>query len=65
MTVENKVGTIDKQTAYAIGVTAYIYFYPLVTMDVTRKQLTNVAKPEGMNAPMKPSPALPRSRRRT
>ena len=52
MTAENKVGTIDKQTAYAIGVTAYIYFYPLVTMELTRKQLTNVAKAEGMNAPM-------------
>jgi hypothetical protein len=25
MTVENKVGTIDKQTANTIGVTAYLY----------------------------------------
>jgi hypothetical protein len=33
-------------------VTAYTYFYPLVTMDLTRKQLTYVAKVEGMNAPM-------------
>ena len=43
---------IDKQEAHAIGVTAYTYFYPLVTMDLTRKQLTYVARVEGMNAPM-------------
>ena len=28
--------------AHAIGVDAYIYFYPLVTMDLTRKQFTNI-----------------------
>jgi hypothetical protein len=28
-------------------VTAYLYFYSLVTMDLTRKQLTNVAKADG------------------
>ena len=43
---------ISEQDAYAIGVTAYTYFYFLVTMDVTRKQLTNVAKPEGIHGPM-------------
>ena len=32
---------IAKEEAHAIGVDAYLYFYPLVTMDVTRKQLTN------------------------
>ncbi len=32
---------ISEQEARAIGVDAYLYFYPLVTMDVTRKQLTN------------------------
>ena len=36
--------TISAQDAHSIGVTAYLYFYPLVTMDFTRKQLTNVAK---------------------
>ncbi len=52
MTVTRKARTIGEQEAHAIGVTAYTYFYPLVTMDLTRKQLTNVAKEEGMNAPM-------------
>jgi hypothetical protein len=33
--------SITEQDAHAIGVDAYVYFYPLVTMDVTRKQLTN------------------------
>jgi hypothetical protein len=44
--------TISEQEAHAIGVQAYLYFYSLVTMDLTRKQLTNVAKPEGISAPM-------------
>ncbi len=44
--------TISEQDAHSIGVTAYVYFYSLVTMDLTRKQLTNVAKAEGISAPM-------------
>jgi hypothetical protein len=39
--------TITEQEAHAIGVDAYLYFYPLVTMDLTRKQLTNVEPGKG------------------
>jgi hypothetical protein len=34
--------TITEEEAHAIGIDAYIYFYPLLTMDITRKQFTNV-----------------------
>jgi hypothetical protein len=33
---------ITAQEAQAIAADAYIYFYPLVTMDVTRRQFTNI-----------------------
>jgi hypothetical protein len=33
---------ITEQEAHAIGVDAYVYFYPLVTMDISRKQFTNI-----------------------
>ncbi|MGO4572761.1 DUF1254 domain-containing protein [Microvirga sp. 2TAF3] len=34
--------SISEQDAHAIGVNSYVYLYPLVTMDVTRRQLTNI-----------------------
>lgn len=33
---------ITAAEAHAIGVDAYIYFYPLLSMDITRKQFTNI-----------------------
>ncbi len=38
--------------ATELGVAAYIYGYPLVTMEFTRRGLTNVEKAEGSRAPM-------------
>ena len=39
---------ITEQEAHAIGGDAYLYFYSLVTMDITRKQLTNVEPGKGL-----------------
>lgn len=38
--------------ALPAGVEAYIYGYPLVTMEMTRRIMTNVEKPDGTRAPM-------------
>ena len=38
--------------AREIAFDAYIYAYPLVTMEITRRVMTNVEKPEGSKAPM-------------
>jgi hypothetical protein len=35
---------LTEEQAHAIGVNAYVYLYPLVTMDITRRQLTNADK---------------------
>ena len=38
--------------AREIAIDAYIYAYPLVTMEITRRVMTNVDKPAGSKAPM-------------
>jgi hypothetical protein len=43
---------LSPEEVQSIATNAYLYFYPLVTMDVTRKQLTNVERAEGISAPM-------------
>jgi hypothetical protein len=35
-----------------LAIEAYIFGYPLVTMEMTRRVLTNAAKPEGLHGPM-------------
>ena len=34
------------------AIDAYVYGYPLVTMELTRRNFTNVAAPNGKSAPM-------------
>ncbi len=43
---------ISSKDATAIATEAYIYGYPLVTMEMTRRVMTNVDKPKGTRAPM-------------
>src|SRR5262245_42986877 len=39
---QNTPQVTTEDEARAVGIDAYVYLYPLVTMDVTRKQFTNV-----------------------
>jgi hypothetical protein len=43
---------VESSEDFAAASDAYIYGYPLVTMEMTRRVITNVAKPEGTHAPM-------------
>jgi len=54
--VEKAVGKVEavakEAETLAIATEAYVYAYPLVTMEITRRTLTNTEKPEGTRAPM-------------
>lgn len=43
---------MQQHLARDIAVEAYIYFYPLVLMETTRRQMTNADSPHGIIAPM-------------
>jgi hypothetical protein len=43
---------VTVKEALELGIDAYIYGYPLVTMEFTRRVVTNVAEPKGAHAPM-------------
>ena len=45
-------GAISEAEARDIAADAYLYFYPLVTMDLTRKQLINTPASAGIGGPM-------------
>lgn len=44
--------SISVQEAQQIAEDAYIYGYPLITMEMTRRVMTNVSQPDGKRAPM-------------
>lgn len=46
------LGVEDGLEEFWLATDAYIYGYPLVTMEMTRRVLTNVAEPVGSKAPM-------------
>jgi hypothetical protein len=43
---------ITEKEAASIGTDVYIYGYPLVTSEITRRVMTNTVEPEGQRAPM-------------
>ena len=49
---EPAAGTQGLEEAVSTATDAYVYGYPLVTMDMTRKRLTNVVSPDASHAPM-------------
>jgi hypothetical protein len=49
---ESGEGGPGVEEAVSTATEAYIYGYPLITMDMTRKRLTNVASPDASHAPV-------------
>jgi hypothetical protein len=54
---------LSEPDAIQTGVEAYIYGYPLVTMEMTRRVMTNAARPDGTHAPMGQFRSLSRGHR--
>ncbi len=46
------LGAIEGGEEFWLATDAYVYGYPLVTMEMTRRVMTNVAQPEGNRGPM-------------
>jgi hypothetical protein len=44
--------SLTEEEAHAVAVDSYVYFYPLISMDVTRKQLINSEPGTGIGGPM-------------
>ncbi|HZY85181.1 MAG TPA: DUF1254 domain-containing protein, partial [Gemmataceae bacterium] len=44
--------TLSEEEAFQLGTEAYVYGYPLVTMEMTRRVMTNAAEPKDNHAPM-------------
>jgi hypothetical protein len=49
---ETPAGALKAHEARDAAIEAYVYAYPLVTMEMTRRVMTNVAAPQGTRAPM-------------
>lgn len=50
--VAGRAAGLSEKDALALGVDAYIYGYSLITMEYTRRVVTNVVEPKGAHAPM-------------
>lgn len=47
-----RAAALSPAEATELGTEAYVYGYPLVTMEMTRRVMTNVVQPDGTRAPM-------------
>lgn len=56
---QNSTPAVTADQADAIGVDAYIYFYPLILMDLTRKQSINGTRTEFGQGPMNTFASVP------